>query len=54
MDILQQVLVYITLAIAVGYILKKFFLPKALFVSKKSNLSSKGSKACGQDDCGCH
>jgi len=49
MEILQLVLVYITLAIAVGYIVKKFFLPKALFASKKSN-----TKACGQDDCGCH
>ncbi|WP_171036980.1 hypothetical protein [Maribacter algarum] len=49
MENLQLILVYITLAIAVAYIVKKFFLPKALFVSKKSN-----SKACGQDDCGCH
>lgn len=49
MEILQLVLVYLTLAIAVGYIVKKFFLPKALFVSKKSS-----TKACGQDDCGCH
>lgn len=49
MDILQLVLVYITLAVAVAYIVKKFFLPKALFASKKSN-----SKGCGQDDCGCH
>ena len=49
MAIFQHVLVYITLFIAVGYIVKKFFLPKALFVSKKSN-----SKACGQGDCGCH
>jgi len=49
MDIFQQVLVYITLAIAIGYILKKFFLPKSLFGVNKQN-----SKACGQDDCGCH
>lgn len=49
MEILQSILVYITLAVAIGYIVKKYFLPKALFVSKKSN-----SKACGQDDCGCH
>jgi len=28
MEVLQLILVYITLAIAVGYIVKKFFLPK--------------------------
>ncbi len=49
MDIVQQILVYITLAIAIGYILKKFFLPKSLFSTKKQK-----SKACGQDDCGCN
>jgi hypothetical protein len=49
MEILQLILVYITLAISVGYVVKKFFLPKALFASKKSS-----AKACGQDDCGCH
>lgn len=49
MEILQTTLVYITVAIAMGYIVKKFFLPKTLFASKKSS-----SKACGQDDCGCH
>lgn len=46
---LQQILVYITLAIAVGYIALKFFIPKSIWSSKKSS-----SKACGQDDCGCH
>ena len=49
MEILQTTLVYITVTLAVGYIVKKFFLPKALFVTKKST-----TKACGQDDCGCH
>jgi uncharacterized membrane protein YwzB len=49
MEILQTILVYITVAVALSYIVKKFFLPKALFVSKKNN-----TKACGQDDCGCH
>jgi len=49
MEILQSILVYITLFIAIGYLVKKFLLPKALFVSRKNN-----SKACGQDDCGCH
>lgn len=49
MSFLQPILVYIALVIAVGYLVKKFFLPKALFVSKKNS-----SKACGQDDCGCN
>ena len=49
MEILQQILVYTTLAIAVGYIVKKFFLPSSLFVAKKQP-----SKGCGQGDCGCH
>lgn len=49
MDILQQILVYITLAIAVGYIATKFFIPKSVWSSKKSN-----SKGCGDNDCGCH
>ncbi|CAM3401906.1 hypothetical protein [Zobellia roscoffensis] len=46
---IQPILVYIILAVAVGYLVKKFFLPKALFASKKGN-----NKACGQDGCGCH
>jgi len=49
MELLQHILVYITLALALGYIVKRFFLPKSLFVSKKGT-----SKSCGQDDCGCH
>jgi hypothetical protein len=49
MELLQQILVYLILALAVGYIVKKFFLPKSLFASKK-----RGTKACGQEDCGCH
>lgn len=49
MEILQLILVYITLAIAIGYLVKKFFLPKTLFATKKAP-----TKACGQDDCGCH
>jgi len=49
MENLQLVLVYITLALAIGYLVKKFFLPITLFATKKS-----AAKACGQDDCGCH
>lgn len=46
---LQDILVYITVAVAVGYLVKKFLLPKSLFAGKKSN-----SKSCGGGDCGCH
>ncbi|PKA98515.1 hypothetical protein B0O79_2201 [Flavobacteriaceae bacterium MAR_2009_75] len=46
---IQSILVYIILAISVGYLVQKFLVPKTLFSSKKSN-----SKACGQDDCGCN
>ncbi|WP_165776610.1 hypothetical protein [Maribacter sp. 4G9] len=49
MELLQHILVYITLVISVGYLAYKFILPKRLFSSGK-----KTNKACGQDDCGCH
>ncbi len=49
MEVFQSTLVYIILGLAIAYLAKKFLLPKTLFVTKKSN-----SKACGQDDCGCH
>jgi hypothetical protein len=42
MDI-QQILVYISLTIAIGFLGKKFFWKK----------STKKSKPCG-DDCACH
>jgi len=48
---IQNILVYITLFIAVAFLVKKFFFPKFLFSSTKKN---KPSKACGQDGCGCH
>ena len=40
---MQEILVYIALFIAVGFLLKKFFWKK----------SGKKSKSCG-DDCACH
>ncbi|MEZ4853005.1 FeoB-associated Cys-rich membrane protein [Flavobacterium sp.] len=43
---MQEVLVYITLAFAIFFLLKKFFW-------KKSAKAKKNSKSCG-DDCGCH
>lgn len=44
----QTVLVYIVLFVSVGYLVKKFFLPKRFFASKKNT-----TKSCGQDGCGC-
>ena len=49
MSILQHILVYITVALAFGYLVKKFLLPKSLFAGKK-----RSSKTCGDGDCGCH
>jgi uncharacterized membrane protein YwzB len=49
MAILQDILVYVLLAVAVGYLVKKFLLPKSLFASDQGS-----RKGCGQDDCGCH
>lgn len=47
MENTQQILVYITLALAVVYLVWKFLLPKSVFGKKK------GSKSCGEDNCGC-
>ena len=47
---IQQLLVYITLALSVGYIAYKYLVPKSIWGSKKQS----DSKACGQNDCGCH
>lgn len=49
MDILQHLLVYITVAVAVGYLVNKFLIPKSLFSGKK-----RSNKACGDSNCGCH
>jgi hypothetical protein len=43
MDTVQHILVYLTLALAIYFLAKKYILPK-----KKDN------KACGKDGCGCH
>jgi len=43
MENIQEILVYITLALAIAFLVKKYF-----FKSKKSN-------SCGgNDSCGCH
>ena len=49
MSLVQPILAYTTLAIAIGYIVFKFFIPKSVLRAKKS-----AKKACGEDACGCH
>ncbi len=53
---LQSLIAYTLLAIAVGYMVVKFVLPKSFFSSKKTKgkASGKSGKSCGQSDCGCH
>jgi len=48
MEIIQQILVYIVLILAVGYLAKVYLLPKRLKAKTKSS-----TKSCGQSDCGC-
>nr|WP_299382574.1 hypothetical protein [Allomuricauda sp.] len=48
MDVTQHILAYLTLGLAVGYLLWKFVLPKSLVSRKKGS-----GKTCGQDGCGC-
>lgn len=49
MDVLQPILVYITLGLALGYLLYKFIIPRRYLSPGK-----KTDSACGQDNCGCH
>lgn len=49
MSLIQPILAYTTLALAIGYIVFKFFIPKSILSTKK-----KTGKACGENDCGCH
>ena len=49
MSVLQPILVYLTLAIAIFYLAKKYVLPKRLFASKKVTKSG-----CEEGNCGCH
>ena len=46
---LQLIFVYIIVAVAIGYLAKKYILPKRLFSTK-----NKTTSGCGQEDCGCH
>ncbi len=45
---IQQLLVYVIVAVAITYLVWKFILPKSMAFGKKKN-----SKSCGQDNCGC-
>ncbi|WP_199912772.1 hypothetical protein [Aquimarina aquimarini] len=47
--IIQNILVFLTFAIAVGFLIKKFLWKPALSSAKK-----KSSKSCGDSGCGCH
>jgi large-conductance mechanosensitive channel len=40
---LQEIIAFIILAVAVGFLIKKYFFKK-----------KKNDKNCGSDDCGCH
>ena len=48
MELLQEILVFVTFLFASGYLFTKFVW-KPAFLS-----GNKKSKACGEDDCGCH
>ena len=45
----QHILVYITLALALGYLIRKYLWPKP----RKSKSKIPGGD-CGSPDCGCH
>lgn len=47
MEILQEILVFITFLIASGYLFTKFIWKPAFLGGKKK------SKSCGPSDCGC-
>ncbi len=45
---LQNILVYLTLFVALAYLVNKFLLPKKYRIGRKDT-----SSGCGNDDCGC-
>lgn len=49
---LQKILVYIALAIAIGFLIKKFFWKKTRAKGKQNG--AKSNKDCGDNDCGCN
>lgn len=48
MELIQEILVFITFLIAVGYIITKFIWKPAFLKSKKES-----AKSCGVSGCGC-
>ncbi len=46
----QNILVYITVLVAVGFLVKKFLLPKPIFSGQKK----KPTNVCNDNNCGCH
>lgn len=48
MALVQNILAYLILAMALGYLINRYFLPNKLVLGKKKK---KGS--CGSSDCGC-
>ncbi len=49
MEVLQEILVFLSFAVALGYMFTKFIWKPAFLKSKKSS-----DKSCGVSDCGCH
>lgn len=49
MELFQQIVVYLIVVLAIGYLVGKFLLPKSILASKKGP-----KKGCGHEDCGCH
>ena len=47
MEAVQEILVYITLGIAVVFLVRKFLLPKRVISGKRVD------EGCGHEDCGC-
>lgn len=46
METAQQLLMYLALALAAGFLVWKYLIPKG-------RLGKKSGKSCGQDNCGC-
>ena len=49
MEVFQEILVFFTFALALGYMITKFIWKPAFLKPKK-----KSAKSCGVTDCGCH
>ncbi|MBL0684032.1 FeoB-associated Cys-rich membrane protein [Aquimarina mytili] len=47
--LIQNILVLLVFAFAIGFLIRKFFLKPSTAGSKKKRLDS-----CGKSDCGCH